>query len=93
MVRAQWKGPWFSPSLLNAIKNDVKKEGVRTTGRSSTIIPAFVGANLLVHNGHQWIPLAIKEEMVGMKIGQFVQCRKPFHYKPSNANKKPKQQG
>lgn len=88
MTRSVWKGPWFSLSLLNAIKADARRTGVRTTCRSSTIIPAMVGALLEVHNGHQWIPLTIREEMVGSKLGKFVATCKPFVYKPSNANKK-----
>ncbi len=87
MGRAIWKGPFFQLSLLNAIKKDVKREGVRVTARNNTIIPAFVGAKLLVHNGKQFMPLIVREEMVGKHIGHFVMCTKPYSYRNTNANK------
>lgn len=87
MTRSVWKGPFFQMSLLNAIKNDAKREGIKVTARNNTIIPAFVGARLLVHNGKEYLPLVIKEEMVGHKIGDFVRCTKPMTYRATNANK------
>lgn len=88
MGRSLWKGPFFQLSLLNAIKADAKREGVKTHARSNTIIPSFIGAHLLVHNGHQYVPLTIREEMVGRKIGDFVASQKPFSYRATNAGKK-----
>ena len=35
----------------------------------------FVGANVMVHNGHKWIPLFITENMVGHKLGEFAPTR------------------
>ena len=75
-------------SLLNAIKRDVKREGVRVSARNNTIIPTFVGARLLVHNGKEYQPLVVREEMVGHKIGEFVATTKPKTYRATNANKK-----
>ncbi len=86
--RSLWKGPFFQLSLLNSIKADVGRQGVKTHARSSTIIPSFIGAHLLVHNGHQYIPLTIREEMVGHKLGEFVATQKPFSYRATNAGKK-----
>ena len=88
MGRSLWKGPFFQLSLLNAIKADVKREGVKTHARSNTIIPSFIGAHLLVHNGHQYVPLTVREEMVGRKIGDFVATQKLFSYRATNAGKK-----
>lgn len=88
MARALWKGPFFQLSLLNAIKADANREGVKTHARSNTIIPSFIGARLLVHNGRDYIPLVVREEMVGKKIGDFVATQKPFSYRATNAGKK-----
>lgn len=74
-------------SLLNAIKRDTKREGVKVTARNNTIIPAFVGARLLVHNGKEFKPLIIKEEMVGHPLKDFVLTTKPYSYRATNANK------
>ena len=85
MGRPVWKGPFFQMSLLNAIK---KATGpVKVTARNNTIIPAFVGARLEVHNGKEYIPLVVREEMVGHRIGEFVRTTKPFTYRATNARK------
>lgn len=88
MPRAVWKGPYFKLSLLHAIRQDVKKEGVKTCERSSMIIPAMVGAKLLVHNGKDYIPVNVREDMVGMRVGDFAATKKPFSYRATNAHKR-----
>jgi small subunit ribosomal protein S19 len=90
MTRAIWKGPFVKTSLLEAIKGDVARLGVKTKSRASMILPSMVGANVLVHNGHQYIPLILSEEMIGRRLGEFVATRKPFTYRQTNANKRPK---
>lgn len=70
MPRAVWKGPFFSLPLLRAIRNDTKKAGVKTFDRSSTVIPQFVGAKLLIHTGNAFKSVVITQEMVGMKVGR-----------------------
>lgn len=87
MSRSLWKGPFFQMSLLNAIKRDTRREGVQVTARNNTIIPAFVGSRLLVHNGKEYLPLVVREEMVGHKISEFVMTTKPRTYRATNANK------
>lgn len=87
MARAVWKGPFFQMSLLNAIKRDIRREGVKVTARNNTIIPSFVGARLLVHNGKEFRPLVVREEMVGHQIGEYVYSTKPKTYRATNANK------
>ena len=89
-ARAVWKGPFFRLSLLQAIKADAAGAGVRTQARSSTIIPDMVGALLHIHNGHHYLPVRIREEMVGMRVGQLVATKKPFSYRATNANKRSK---
>ncbi|RKP21808.1 30S ribosomal protein S19 [Rozella allomycis CSF55] len=71
-MRAKWKGPFVDLNLYEAIKKDVTKAGVQTYSRNCTIIPGFVGAKLYVHNGHKFLPLIVREEMVGMKLGALV---------------------
>lgn len=80
--------PYFSPALLQAIKRDVHRSGVYTKDRASTILSSMVGANLHIHNGKEFVPVIVREQMVGMKVGQLVGTKQPFYYKPSNANKK-----
>ena len=79
MARSLKKGPFADQSLLNKIKKlnaDNKKEVVKTWSRRSTIFPDFIGHTIAVHNGKEFIPVYITEEMVGLKLGAFVQTRK-----------------
>lgn len=77
-------------SLSATFNSQQQKEAsvVKTTARNCTIIPSMVGSLINVHNGRDYIPLNIREEMVGMKLGVFVATRKPFHYRHTNANKR-----
>ena len=88
MVRAVWKGPYFSLPLLDAIRKDTLKQGVKTFDRSSTVIPQFIGAKLFIHTGNAFKPVIVTEEMVGMKVGHLAATKKPYYYRPTNANKK-----
>ena len=97
MPRAAWKGPFFKLSLLNQV-NSLRKSATttattttinaKTTARSSTILPQMVGVTLEVHNGKSFIPLTIREEMVGKRLGEMVACKKPFTFRQTNAGKK-----
>ena len=45
--------------------------GIKTWSRRSTIYPDFVGHTIAVHNGKEFIPVYITEDMVGHKLGEF----------------------
>ena len=79
MARSLKKGPFVDKSLMNKIKklNEAnKKEVVKTWSRRSTIFPDFIGHTIAVHNGREFIPVYITEEMVGHKLGEFTLTRK-----------------
>lgn len=76
MSRSLKKGPFLSSSLLSKInKMTSKKSIIFTWSRSSTIVPIMVGHTLAVYNGREHIPLFISDQMVGYKLGEFVQTR------------------
>ncbi|KAJ3195853.1 mitochondrial ribosomal small subunit component [Irineochytrium annulatum] len=77
MPRALWKPPFFIPLPLPNKAGDA----VRTMARNSTILPAQVGRKLLVHNGKDYLPVMVTEQMVNHKLGEFAPTRKPFTYK------------
>ena len=52
------------------------KEVIKTWSRRSTIYPAFIGHTFAVHNGKEFIPVYVTEDMVGHKLGEFSQTRK-----------------
>ena len=73
------KGPYVAQSLLKKIQKlneSNKKEVVKTWSRRSTIFPDFVGHTIAVHNGKEFIPVYITEDMVGHKLGEFALTRK-----------------
>jgi small subunit ribosomal protein S19 len=65
--------------LLKNIRENPKKFH-KTHCRDLVIIPEMVGIKLGVHSGKEFIPLDIKPEMVGHRIGEFVQTRKKVEH-------------
>ncbi|MBQ6840834.1 MAG: 30S ribosomal protein S19 [Bacilli bacterium] len=79
MARSLKKGAYVEASLLNKVNKmneENKKTVIKTWSRRSTIYPEFVGHTLAVHNGKDFIPVYVTEEMVGHKLGEFSQTRK-----------------
>jgi small subunit ribosomal protein S19 len=78
MPRSIKKGPFVDQSLYAKVTNAIEEGGrkpVRTYSRRSTILPEFVGANVMVHNGNKFIPIYVTENMVGHKFGEFAPTR------------------
>lgn len=81
MARSLKKGPYCSPKLLNKVAKARSAAGgrgrlvVQTWSRRSTIIPEFVGATMMVHNGKIFVPVLVTENMVGHKLGEFALTR------------------
>jgi small subunit ribosomal protein S19 len=78
MPRSVKKGPFVDSHLLVRVEEAVKegkRRAVKTWSRRSVIIPEFVGANIMVHNGNKFIPVYVTENMVGHKLGEFAPTR------------------
>lgn len=74
MSRSSKKGPFVEPKLIKKVaKLDEtgQKKPIKTWSRKSAIPPEFVGHTFAVHNGSQFIPVFITENMVGHKLGEF----------------------
>ena len=79
MARSLKKGAFVDDSLMKkvaAVKASTKKEVIKTWSRRSTIYPDFIGLTFAVHNGKDFIPVYVTEEMVGHKLGEFALTRK-----------------
>ena len=79
MARSLKKGPYVEASLMKKVKTmneSGKKTVIKTWSRRSTIFPEFVGHTFAVHNGKDFIPVYVTEDMVGHKLGEFSQTRK-----------------
>ena len=78
MARSIKKGPFIDDHLMKKVvdMNDKgEKRVVKTWSRRSTIVPEFLGHTLAVHNGKQFIPVYVQENMVGHKLGEFAATR------------------
>lgn len=76
MARSVWKGPFVDGYLLKKAEGaQGKHQIIKTWSRRSTIMPQFVGVTFGVHNGNKFIPVAINEQMVGHKLGEFAPTR------------------
>lgn len=60
---------------------------IKIWSRRSTILPQFVGLTFGVYNGNKHIPVAVNEDMVGHKFGEFAPTRT---YHGHTADKKAK---
>jgi small subunit ribosomal protein S19 len=78
MARSIKKGPYIEASLLakvEGLNSKSEKRVVKTWSRRSTIVPEFLGHTIAVHNGRQFVPVYIQENMVGHKLGEFAPTR------------------
>ncbi|MFM7105644.1 MAG: 30S ribosomal protein S19 [Flavobacteriales bacterium] len=79
MSRSLKKPPFIHYKLAKRIgeaQSSGKKSVIKTWSRASTITPDFVGLTVAVHNGKQFIPVYVTENMVGHKLGEFSPTRK-----------------
>ena len=86
MARSSWKTPFVDPSLLAAMENQSsagsmknKKAVLKTQSRQSMILPSFVGKT--------FIQVHVREEMVGHRLGEYANTRKPGTH-PTKGKKK-----
>ncbi len=78
MPRSLKKEPFVDKHLEKKVTSAQEKQDrklIRTWSRRSMITPDFIGLNIAVHNGKQFIPIFITEEMVGYKLGEFAPTR------------------
>ncbi len=78
MSRSTKKGPYVNEKLLKKVEKMAasgQKKPIKTWARSSVVMPDFVGYTFLVHNGKNFLPVFITENMVGHKIGEFAPTR------------------
>lgn len=74
MSRSLKKGPYVDPTLFKKVMKMVEageKKILKTWARDCDIPPEFVGFTFAVHNGKEFTPVYITEQMVGHKLGEF----------------------
>ena len=78
MDRSLKKCHYFQYALEKKVlqnKETGKKTIIKTWSRASMITPDFVGETIAVHNGKQFVPVYVTENMVGHKLGEFAPTR------------------
>jgi small subunit ribosomal protein S19 len=78
MARSLKKGPYVHYKLEKKVLTNVETESksvIKTWSRASMITPDFVGQTIAVHNGRQFVPVYVTENMVGHKLGEFSPTR------------------
>jgi small subunit ribosomal protein S19 len=78
MARSIKKGPFVDGHLVakvDAMSGSGQKKVIKTWSRRSTILPEFVGLTFAVHNGKNFVPVYVSENMVGHKLGEFAPTR------------------
>ena len=78
MPRSVKKGPFIDQHLLKKVDQSVatnSKKPIKTRSRRSMILPEMVGLTIAIHNGRDFVPVFISENMVGHKLGEFAITR------------------
>nr|NP_041914.1 ribosomal protein S19 [Euglena gracilis]P19170.1 RecName: Full=Small ribosomal subunit protein uS19c; AltName: Full=30S ribosomal protein S19, chloroplastic [Euglena gracilis]AKL82368.1 ribosomal protein S19 [Euglena gracilis var. bacillaris]AAA84225.1 ribosomal protein [Euglena gracilis]CAA50101.1 30S ribosomal protein S19 [Euglena gracilis]CAA77918.1 ribosomal protein S19 [Euglena gracilis] len=78
MSRSLKKGPFVFYSLIKKVdqmNSNRFKSVILTWSRSCTIIPIMIGNTIGVYNGKEHIPVLVSDQMIGHKLGEFVQTR------------------
>jgi small subunit ribosomal protein S19 len=74
MPRSVKKGPFIDVHLIEKVQvtqNSTVKRPIKTWSRRSMIIPDMIGLTIAVHNGRDFVPIYITENMIGHKLGEF----------------------
>src|SRR6185369_12150883 len=78
MARSTKKGAYVDGYLMTRVEGmnaRNEKKVLRTWSRRSTVVPEMVGHTIAVHNGKNFIPVYVTENMVGHKLGEFAPTR------------------
>jgi small subunit ribosomal protein S19 len=78
MARSVKKGPFIDGHLLKKVhtaRSSGSNRVIKTWSRRSTISPVMIGLTFAVHNGKQFIPVYVTEQMIGHKLGEFAPTR------------------
>ena len=88
MARSLKKGPFIHYKLQKKVEANIasgKSSVIKTWSRASMISPDMVGQTIAVHNGKQFVPVFVTENMVGHKLGEFSPTR---NFRGHGGNKK-----
>jgi len=68
---------------IRAAKAGTYTKPIRTHARDMIILPEMVGLTIHVYNGKEFVPVEIKPEMIGFRLGDFsITTKKVIHGEP-----------
>lgn len=74
MPRSTRKGPFIDFHLMKKVLEAIEtksRKPIKTWSRRSTITPEMIDLTIAVHNGKDFVPVFITENMIGHKLGEF----------------------
>lgn len=66
--------------LKRCDKKIARNKDVKTHSRSLIIVPKMVGLSVNIHNGKEFVPIKITEEMLGHRLGEFAMTRRKVEH-------------
>lgn len=91
MPRSIKKGPFIDLSLSKRVakaKEGGDRRPIKTWSRRSMVSPDMVGLTFAVHNGREFVPVFVAENMVGHKLGEFAPTRTFYGHASDKKSKK-----
>ena len=78
MSRSNKKGPFVDPRVLKKLEGlgVGDKRVIKTWSRQCVISPEMLGFTFGVHNGKDFLPVYVTENMVGHRLGEFSPSKK-----------------
>ena len=79
----------FTQVEKNLLRKLATRDRVKTHAREMVVVPQMIGKTVLVHNGKEYTPVTVTEELLGFRLGQFALTRKiAKHTAPGVGSKK-----
>ena len=66
----------FDDGKKKIMKKLQKHDSIETHVRDMIVLPQFVGKTIKIHNGKEFTPVIIQEDMIGCFFGELSQTRK-----------------
>jgi small subunit ribosomal protein S19 len=66
----------FDESKKKVMKKLSKLDSIETHVRDMIVLPQFVGKTIKIHNGKEFVPVIIQEDMIGCFFGELSQTRR-----------------
>ena len=57
-----------------------KEKPIKTHLRNMIIVPKMLGLTINIHNGKEFVPIKITEEMLGHRLGEFAMTRQKVQH-------------